>query len=311
MNDAQKLFSIRVAGLPDPLAFTSNDLISIKSRIDYKSVRYLRKYRNIQRRSITDFDLPTHAVSIHEISIGDWLLLPRRQNLSPINLTTDQLYIAGFWLAEGHHLKESKKGTRDFGKPIGICFTNTDLGYLEKIQPVLHEWFPNSASHIRTERLKNPKHNAKHVLEFRSREASRFFYPNFGEYSFGKFVADSIYEHSNLLPLVCGYIDGDGCQFSKGKYAGQVVLITTSHQLAYQLRQILLDEGIWTTLQYKDHSNPNHRRTYSLTVTVTNTHKLIYATKVTTLGAGRTNNLAIPTPEGFYAKVKGILPVSI
>jgi hypothetical protein len=299
--------SIYVTGLPDPLVYQQDEVVPIKSLADKKRVRYLRKYRNIKRRSVIDFNLPTHYVPTSEIVVGDWVLFPRRTNLPPVDLTPEQLYAAGFWLAEGHHLKESKKGTSTFGQPVGICITNTDRTYLEHIQPVLHNWFPNSASHIRVAHHKNPKYKVKYVLEFRSKSAAAYFPPTFGAYASGKFIGANLYERSGLLPLVCGFLDGDGCQFRKGRRTGQVVLLTTSSQLAYQLRQILLDEGIWTTLQYRDHQNPRHNRTYWLSIPVAYVHMLTGATKVADPGAGRTNHLAIPTPEGFYARVKRIV----
>ncbi len=301
---SEQLISISVTGLPYPLTFRANELIPIKSRADYTSRRYLRKYRNVKRRSVTDFDLPTRYVQSREVGTGDWILLPRRPHLLPSDLTTDQLYVSGFWLAEGHHLKESKKGTSTFGKPVGICLTNTNRSLLEKAQIILHDWFPKSASHIRTEHLGNPKYRAKHVLELQSRDASNFFFPNFGEYSFGKFISPAVFDRSGLLPLVCGFIDGDGSQFRKGRHLGQVALTSTSEKLIHQLRQILIDEGIWTVLQFRDHSNPKHNRTYLLSIVRNYVPLLSGADKVIPPEVERTNNLAIPTPEGFFARVK-------
>lgn len=310
MENTVAQISIQVTGLPDSIVHHPDDIIPIKARADYHAVRYLRKYRNIRKRSVTDFDLATHYIPASQLTIGDWYLLPRRINLPPVELTPDQLYVAGFWLAEGHHLKESKKGTRDFGKPVGICVTNTDRSYLEYIQPILHDWFPSSASHIRTEKRKqNPLYKTKHVLEFRSRDAASFFYPTFGEYPGKKAIVTDLYERSGLLPLVCGFIDGDGCQFKKGVRPGDVSIITTSQQLAYQLRQILLDEGIWTILQQQDHRNVKHNRSYWLSITSTRANALIHSKKIINTEVGKMSHKAIPTPEGFYARVKQITQV--
>jgi hypothetical protein len=298
--------AIYVTGLPDPLLYQPDEVVPMKSLADKLRVRYLRKYRNIKRRSVIDFNLPTHYLPASEIAVGDWLLFPRRTNLPPVDLTPEQLYVAGFWLAEGHHLKESKKGTSTFGQPVGICITNTDRTYLDKAQPVLHNWFPNSASHIRAHQQKK-YWRTKYVLEFRSKGAAAYFPPTFGAYASGKFIGASLYDRSGLLPLVCGFLDGDGCQFRNGRRKGKVVMSSTSLRLAYQLRQILLDEGVWATLQYTDHPNPKHKRTYWLTVPLAYVHMLTGATKVTDPGVGRTNHLAIPTPEGFYARVKGVV----
>jgi hypothetical protein len=299
--------SFDVTGLPDPLVCDANAPVSIKARTDQQKLRYLRKYRNIQRRSVLDFDLPTHIVQARDVNKGDWLLLPSRQNLLPTELTPEQLYVAGFWLAEGHHLKESNKEASTYGDYVGICFTNTNPAYLTYAQDVLRQWFPRSASNIRVESVKNAKHAAKYVLSFRSRKAVAYFRTMFGEYSHGKSIAPSLYNCAKLLPLICGYIDGDGCQFAKGRRAGEVVLVTTSQTLIKQFHQILIDEQIWAVLQYQDHSNPNHRRTYRLTITPTYVHRFSStATKVVNPGAGRTNNLAIPTPEGVYTRVKQV-----
>jgi hypothetical protein len=278
----------------------------MKSLADKKRVRYLRKYRNIKRRSVIDFNLPTYHIPASELTVGDWVLFPRRTNLPPVDLTPEQLYAAGFWLAEGHYVKGHSR-SRTYGQHQGLGFTNTDRSFLEHIQIVLHSWFPKSASHIGTEHMKNEKHSTKYVLEFRAKDAAFYFYSTFGEYSLNKHISPSLYEHSGLLPVVCGFIDGDGCQFHQGRRGGTVTMSTTSSRLAWQIRQILLDSSIWTTLQYKDQQDPKHNRTYWLTVPLAYVHMLTGATKVTDPGVGRTNHLAIPTPEGFYARVKRIV----
>lgn len=308
MNDIIENIAVSVTGLPEPLIFQQTEVVQVKSRADYLRSRYLRKYRNIKRRSVTDIELPVHIIPAHEICVGDWVLLPRRPNLVPIHLKPEQLYAAGFWLAEGHYVKSTGKKT--FGAPVGIALTNTHLDYLSQIEPVLRDWFPASKSNTRTEQKRNEKHKNKYVLEVWSREAGDFFFQNFGEYSGGKYISEEIYQHSGLLPLVCGFIDGDGCQFSKGRRVGYVVLITTSRNLAYQLRQILLDEGIWTSLQTKAGQKENHARQYSLSIRTAYVHKLIGAAKVNAPETERTNHLAIPAPEGFYARVKSVAAAS-
>jgi hypothetical protein len=303
--------SIDATGLPDPLTYDATDSVWIKARADQQKLRYLRKYRNIQRRSVLDFDLPTHIVHAKDVNKGDWLLLPSRQNLPPTELTPEQLYVAGFWLAEGHHLKESNRESSTYGGYVGICFTNTNPAYLEYAQRVLRQWFPRSASNIRVEAVRNAKHAAKYVLSFRSRKAVAYFRAMFGEYSYDKSIALSLYNCTNLLLWICGYIDGDGCQFAKGCRAGEVVLVSTSQELIQQFHQILSDERIWAVLQYQDHANFNHRCTYRLTITPAYVHRLsTMATKVVDPGAGRTNNLAIPTPEGVYTRVKQVTVIS-
>jgi hypothetical protein len=96
------------------------------------------------------------------------------------------------------------------------------------------------------------------ILKFYSR-AARLYFKQFGNGCDDKRISPALFKCSGLLPLVSGFIDGDGSQ--RKDAARDVNIYTNSETLAWQLRQILIDNGIWCTLQPNSERILPHRAT--------------------------------------------------
>lgn len=240
------LVRLKVSGLPDMIEATWEHPFLVRRRT-HKNIQTWQR-----RDALNQF--PIEWSDAQDLKVGDWLAVPKRKNLSPINLSPEQLHVIGFWLAEGNLRYRYQNSGRKY--LCGLTLTNKDVLALAKTERILKGWFPNNkisggfkdGQTIPSKSFINEAlgRNGVCELEFWSIPSADYFLENFGEYCDGKFISEEIYNHSNLLPLVAGFIDGDGSQRSNGNK--DVNVYTTSERLAWQMRQILIDNNIWCTL---------------------------------------------------------------
>jgi len=239
--------SITASGLPDRIVATPEHPFWAKKRT----------CKHLQRRAARKA-FPSEWIRADELNKGDWLAIPKRQDLPPTSLTPEQLYVAGYWLAEGSISYGWKRDLR------GLSFVTSEMSYLERIQPILRDWFPvdtvkrgNNLGIWETEqesyfsiyeRNDRPGQTKPfYEMAFYSRPAAAYFLEHFGQYANGKALSSEFFNQSGLLPLVSGHLDGDGSQ--RKNQQRDVNIYTSSEQLAWQLRQILIDNHVWCTLR--------------------------------------------------------------
>lgn len=234
---------IKVSGVPDLLQVNVNERLFAKRRTCL----------TLQNRAVRK-SFPSEWVKAGELKKGDWLAIPKRAGLPKSGLSASQLYAVGFWLAEGHLLYNMNK------ECVGIGLTNTNLSYIERVERTLKDWFPvrkvTRCNQFTTwETTEKPKtwlygrqrgRNAYvYEWDFRSRVAGEFF-SKFGLNALTKQIPSDLFDCSEILPIVCGYLDGDGSQRKNQQM--DVSIYTSSEMLARQMRQILIDSGVWCTL---------------------------------------------------------------
>lgn len=241
------VYVIRASGLPDNITATPEHPFWAKARTA----------KHLQRRAVRK-EFPPEWIRADELRKGDWLAIPKRVGLPRTELSPDRLYTIGYWLAEGHIKYGWNKS------PRGLCFTTSEKGYLERVGDVLREWFPidiimrgndrgvyeveKESSILIQERGGKPGQTRPvYEMTFYSRPASQYFLDNFGQYAHGKSMSPEFFNQSGLLPIVSGHLDGDGSQRKNQQM--DVNVYTSSEALAWQLRQIMIDNGIWCTFR--------------------------------------------------------------
>ncbi|MBN1285295.1 MAG: hypothetical protein JXB47_07855 [Anaerolineae bacterium] len=294
---------VAVVGVPDVITFDVGVMAAAILRSDYIDACNRWSSRTTGR-SVLDLDLPARRIPILDLRPGDWLLLPRRCDLPPVGLSFEQLYAAGLWLADGCYLKNVDRLRPAYGRDRGLQLINNRREWLLRVQAVLRDWFPDADSSI------NIKYNRKstgYQLAVYSETAACYFRSAFGEYAHSKALAPHIYNRSGLLPLVCGFVDGDGAQISKGRSKGFIVTGMVSERLARQIQQILWDEGVWASRFYDPGGVARGEQLmHQVRIAPAHAHRLAGAQKVEAVSSRQSPIHAIPRPEGFYARVKDI-----
>ena len=250
-----KLVKLTVSGLPEVIGVTPNHLCWARRR----TKKFLQSYA-VRKTPQSEW------VAAGELKKGDWLAVPKRVDLPKTELSDDQLHAIGFWLAEGNFVRDAH------GELWGIELTNTNPALIEKAARTFKAWFPltrvrknqfdrdgqlREARSWSGERQRHIQHKPVHRWVFWCREAAQFF-EQFGGYCRDKHLPKELYCSSGLLQIVAGFFDGDGSQRKNQQHDAN--LYTTSKWLAWQLRQIMIDSGVWTTLRQaterRDH-NPS------------------------------------------------------
>ena len=239
-----RLIRLKVSGVPDIIGVTPNHLCWGRKR----EKKFLQSYA-VRKTPLSQW------IAAGDLKKGDWLSVPKRKDLLPTPFSSDQLHAIGLWLAEGNFVYDAQ------GEPWGIELTNTDLSLLERAACTFKTWFPlnrvkknqfDKVGQLREARswsgVRQRRAQDKPVYRwvFWCREAAEFF-SQFGRCCKDKYIPHELYNASGLLPLVGGFFDGDGSQRQNQQHDGN--LYTTSKHLAWQLRQIMLDGGVWNTLR--------------------------------------------------------------
>jgi hypothetical protein len=245
-----RVVSLKVSGLPFELSSTADHLYWVKPRT------CLRLQATANRKKFPSLWMPAER-----IRPGDWVCVPKRQALPLVNLSPDQLWAIGFWLAEGSYAKDKHRH-------CGLYICNTIKSKVSRWLEIMKDWFPENEvlnnqfggkKIVKTRTYENssePRNGWKSLNEgiVYNKEAVAFFLGNFGEHCSDKRLSPEFYKQSGLLPMVEGFINGDGHQ--RKNQQNDVTAWTTSGVLAWQLRQIALDHGVYATINRRDNKPP-------------------------------------------------------
>lgn len=292
---------IKCAGLPAPVSCTPTHEFWCRTRT-HKTL-FWRKRR----------EFPSSWKRADEIKKGDWIGVPKRKGLKDNNLKPEWLYLVGFWLAEGNIIFD--KGRR----PCALEFTNTKPEFLTRCLGILQDWFPQTTihnnqfggartircRHFLNSRKRNENWRRTWTLIYYCREAAELFFTAFGSGHAEKKICQDIYERKGLLPVVSGFIDGDGTQRNGQQH--DVSFYTCSKSLSWQLRQILLDNGIWCTIRNHD---PGGQRKVSWIVNIKSPYlEKLYPCKVVPIVHPPSRHV-IEDEGHFYTAVRSITRVA-
>ncbi|HID62794.1 MAG TPA: hypothetical protein EYP49_08680, partial [Anaerolineae bacterium] len=224
-----RLFTMKVVG-SEPITCTPEHPFWVKRR------GVARKYLSKAK--------PPEWLDVDHMREGDYACCPRMLNLPPVEYDEDQLWVMGLWLAEGSCCKKSPST----GDHYTLLFSMgpDERPALEKARAILQKWFKRKSGSI---------HETKSGLElhFPCVEATRLFKQLLGYGAPTKRMRPELFQRSGLIPLVRGFVAGDG----HVKTDDTLVLSTTSPDLAFQLRQVLLNEGRFATLGTRKRKSPD------------------------------------------------------
>lgn len=214
-----------------------------------------------------------------DINKNDYLLIPFRKDLKKCNLNWRYLYILGWYLSDGHKHKNT----------VRITFQGNQLHIAEYIKSLLEEvddFSPitySSYNHLKKDniickskrklpRIYKVKDKFAYNLEFNCTTFNNIINENISIKVGGeKIIKDPLFNSKGLLPLILGFLEGDGHQKST-KAPGSINFRETIEvsgiytHLIKQIRRLMFDEGIWCSGNINKQKNPNSKEQYRLDI---------------------------------------------
>jgi hypothetical protein len=223
---AGELVSIRATGCRPPLQVTPDHRIWVRHRTGH----------------LRDLTAPEWVVA-GRIRVGDHVCVPSRV-LPNTDLDAETLYLLGWYLADGW----CSKGWQQIGWVLGLQ-EEVPAKRLEQTLARLIDEHPATFTNTLTGRENRVRASVAHIVTGRMRML-RVAHPWLRDLidrtcgrSKDKWLRPCLSGASGLLPLAVGFLEGDGYQQKNG-----AILVKQVNRLVLrQIRQILLDSGVWCT----------------------------------------------------------------
>jgi intein/homing endonuclease len=195
---------------------------------------------------------------------GDLVLVPKRKDLINNIYSEDFLYLMGWYIADGYISPNNR---------INICFGINELHIAQKIKTIIEsldtETYSITEEYIRKDgikvkgfianrikadcTIKKVPNKECYVLSKKSDYICEILKRECGPAN-NKLISSTLFNSNNLLPLVLGYLEGDGHQKKRANYDGSNRVViecsTIYEELGKQIRQILIDNNIWSTIRF-------------------------------------------------------------
>ena len=241
----------------------------------------------------------------HKYQFG---LLPKRKLSKQINLNDDLLYVLGWIMSDGYV---------DNSNGVKITYQINQLHCAKKCSQIIEEY-------LKDEEWYYSKNNTKRIV----RKPARIYqYKNcyrleihskklhnlaqwFGCNPNNKIINSEIYNnYSNLMPFVIGWLEGDGHQKLNVNYDGYdrncIEISTIYEQLLLQCRQILIDNGIYSSIRRVKTKLGRSQVSLSLSNEYINKCLDFYPSlKFKKIDIKRNTSKVLETKEGFWAQIK-------
>jgi hypothetical protein len=232
-----------------------------------------------------------------DLRLGDSVLFPKRKKLPCTDLSEDQLWILGWYLAEGSSCPRTRKGK--MGRGVAFSLSSAERDVAKRLCEVLLKYDPPSRSNQKPPRVQEiAGKNAIRVV-YSSRYWHEFFTKFAGGLQQVRKIHPSVYNCSGLLPLVGAFMSGDGSQ-PKGQRSS-VRASSTSRVLIHQIRQILIDEGIWSTI-----STPKSQDIWTLCASAEFIKRFVGISKFHSVERKFHKRHVVETDDGFWAPIKSL-----
>lgn len=222
------------------------------------------------------------------ITRDDFLLIPKRANLPPCLLSDDKLYLLGWYIADGNVSS---------GNNVMFSLQEDQYEIAKEIKRLLNKYWARDYTFVeeKTRQRKDstiiqPAYNRRGHVEARifksytrykgdrvhcwnvciaSKDAQEFFI-TYGGGPNNKDIAESLYNTKGLMPLIRGLFEGDGhyrCDVRcDGSLRNSLELSSIYEKLIHKVRQILVDEGIWSTVRKIKKRGLMSKEQYSLNI---------------------------------------------
>lgn len=310
-----KMVSISILGDYRKLNCTSNHPIFVR--------RYDKKPQGRKWRKLKENLSGGSFITADEVKKGDFIMLPKRKFLKKTEFSDEVLYIMGWYLSDGYISKTQNTLSiflQEDQKEIGDYLVEILNKNFYKREIVIKE-YTDKRGHFFKERVDSMGRKAKirhspdsnmWVVRFSSQELKDLLYKHCGT-PHNKLLSDDLYNSNGLLPLLRGYFEGDRhCRSdirSDGARRSSLELATVFSDLLLQIRQILLDNGIWNTMRYIPKKKERHKDQVSLNITNDNILPIITNSKKFTqdITIGKCNRKNYHEDEnGFYVPIKKV-----
>lgn len=218
-------------------------------------------------------------VEIGNLEKGDYLVIPKGKHSSIVKYSDDLLWAIGLFLAEGHYLKPTAI-SKKYG--IGITLGITESNLADRFVRIIEDEFKKTCT-VRYRENKNTIDIACYGSDI-----ADYFFVRCGEYSHSKVLSDEMFNLSNADYIVAGFIDGDAHQ---GGPHNATTITTISKQLAYQMKSILIRNGIPCIMRQQNRKNRIYND-YQICI------RSVFANKL----SSKCNRIDISYPKSFINK---------
>lgn len=292
------IYSIKAVGQLEPLGCTENHPVFVAD-ISRKHTSQVSPFHTYTVGEVKE-------IRADKVQIGDYVLTSKRNSRKPLNVSSELKYVLGWMLGDGYIQN------RDTYKQYccKIYFQGDQLEICKNVEKIIYKNFGDYKSN-RNKHLKTSCTIKKEGNMYKLIVASKPFYMFCKKYlnvSPDKKMSDVLFNATDMLPFLQGYFEADG-HYEVGK-CRRLTVTSSSKEEIYQIRQLLLDEGIWNTVSksksYKLTNGYIRKDAYTISVNnakmnliVQNSLKFLHKG----LHTGKSTTRAIETKEGFWSKV--------
>lgn len=247
------MVNLSVCGMADKISCTPNHPILVTKRKQSKSGQLWsskRKNGFVSYVWENPWEEKGEWVDANKIQKGDYTFIPKRINLPKSELSNDELYFLGWYLSDGY--------LSDIGQ-LKIVFGEDEKHCAEIIVDIINritsnhptEWITGKshAKHIKYCSARLSHHKTARCWEVHAcnRWLTDFISMYCPKRGGQKTLSTELYNRSGLLPLAVGFLEGDG---SQKNYRESIGGYGSNHSVVRQIKQILLDGGVWSTEMY-------------------------------------------------------------
>lgn len=237
-------------------------------------------------------------------------LIPKRKNLNHNPLDEHMLYLMGWIFADGYINYKIHK--------ISICLQFNQEHIANKLISLINSVTQNELGiYTRNRQYKiKPCQKTIHKTStggyIKISKTSKFLSDimwNAGYRQHDKWLSQKMFSSKNMMPFVIGFLEGDGHQ-KEVKYDGYnrniIECSITQKTLMKQIRQILIDNNIWSSIRLVTAKN-NAKEQYNINISGKYVNRLLEYYKSEKFNQ-HTNQyrkeLQIETEDGFWTPIK-------
>ena len=292
----------------------NGNIVVLKCTGDYQELKctdnhpILVKYTNYKKHKFRNLDyLNEDFLRADKLTNKyQFTLLPKRKLNNKLNISKRFLYLMGWMLSDGYCSPKSNE--------VKITFQKNQLECLKQCEQIIYE-FDNSAKCV----IKEEK-GCYRLITYNKQLHD--YAIRFGCQVNNKKLAYDVYNnYSDLMPFVLGILEGDGHQKLNANYDGYtrncIEFSTVYEELLRQCRQILIDNGIYSSIR-KIKSRNNRKTQYSLLISGEYVKKLlsyytwdddynyepIYSYKFVMPSVNKNTSKVLEDEHGFWVPIK-------
>ena len=227
----------------DPIRGTSNGFDRFKKRMKLGAYQ-MKAYKKLSKEEKIGYEYEWKKAK--DLTNKDILVFPKIKEYMETDVTVGKARLLGYFLAEGNYIKYKDKLA---GVEFSFALDEKDTLVKEVEELFLNEFPKGNAPKIYIRKDKNIS-----VIRVNGKTISEWFFKYCGEYSYEKKLNQEIsfWDDELIKNLVGAYINGDGCKrriFYKNNFYENLIAVTVSENLAYQIKGLLAKVEIYCRLE--------------------------------------------------------------